>query len=70
MRFKTFRSETMRYENLKSKVSNLTVFCLISFCLTSQICCSQTGWQTVSSFGTNPGNLNMYSYAPTGITGN
>ncbi|HTA61963.1 MAG TPA: PHB depolymerase family esterase [Bacteroidia bacterium] len=30
---------------------------------------AQTGWQTVSSFGTNPGNLNMYSYVPTGITG-
>jgi poly(hydroxyalkanoate) depolymerase family esterase len=30
---------------------------------------SQIGWQTVSSFGTNPGNLNMYSYVPTGISG-
>src|ERR1035437_4007119 len=29
---------------------------------------AQTGWQSVSSFGTNPGNLNMYSYAPTGIS--
>ncbi|MFL5753839.1 MAG: PHB depolymerase family esterase [Bacteroidia bacterium] len=25
---------------------------------------AQTGWNTVSSFGSNPGNLNMYSYAP------
>ncbi len=31
---------------------------------------SQTGWNTVSSFGTNPGNLNMYSYAPTALPAN
>ena len=30
---------------------------------------SQTGWQPISSFGTNPGNLNMYSYVPIGISG-
>lgn len=30
---------------------------------------AQTGWNPVSSFGTNPGNLNMYSYVPTGIVG-
>src|ERR1700757_4552192 len=30
---------------------------------------AQLGWHAVSSFGTNPGNLNMYSYVPTGITG-
>jgi len=30
---------------------------------------AQTGWQAVSSFGSNPGNLNMYSYVPTGISG-
>jgi poly(hydroxyalkanoate) depolymerase family esterase len=30
---------------------------------------AQTGWHAVSSFGTNPGNLNMYSYVPTGIAG-
>ena len=30
---------------------------------------AQTGWQAVSVFGTNPGNLNMYSYVPTGISG-
>ncbi len=29
---------------------------------------SQTGWLPVSSFGTNPGNLNMYSYVPVGIS--
>ena len=29
---------------------------------------AQTGWQAVSGFGTNPGNLNMYSYVPTGIS--
>jgi poly(hydroxyalkanoate) depolymerase family esterase len=30
---------------------------------------AQTGWQPVSSFGTNPGNLNMYSYVPAGLSG-
>ncbi|MEO8760250.1 MAG: PHB depolymerase family esterase [Bacteroidia bacterium] len=30
---------------------------------------AQTGWQTVTGFGANPGNLNMYSYVPTGISG-
>jgi poly(hydroxyalkanoate) depolymerase family esterase len=30
---------------------------------------AQTGWHAVSSFGTNPGTLNMYSYVPTGIIG-
>ena len=30
---------------------------------------AQTGWNAVSSFGTNPGSLNMYSYVPTGIVG-
>jgi poly(hydroxyalkanoate) depolymerase family esterase len=30
---------------------------------------AQTGWNAVTSFGTNPGNLNMYDYVPTGITG-
>src|SRR5438445_388554 len=29
---------------------------------------SQTGWSPVTGFGTNPGNLNMYSYVPAGIT--
>lgn len=29
-----------------------------------------TGWHAVTSFGSNPGNLNMYSYVPTGIVGN
>jgi poly(hydroxyalkanoate) depolymerase family esterase len=36
------------------------IVCLIGFKLVSQ-----TGWTPVASFGTNPGNLNMYSYAPT-----
>jgi poly(hydroxyalkanoate) depolymerase family esterase len=30
---------------------------------------AQTGWMQVTSFGTNPGNLNMYKYIPQGITG-
>ncbi len=28
---------------------------------------SQVGWNAVSSFGTNPGNLAMYSYAPSSL---
>lgn len=31
---------------------------------------AQTGWTTVPSFGTNPGNLTMYSYAPTALPNN
>lgn len=31
---------------------------------------SQTGWNTVTSFGSNPGNLAMYSYAPTSLPSN
>ena len=29
-----------------------------------------TGWQTVTNFGTNPGALNMYSYAPNALPAN
>src|ERR1017187_7455779 len=50
---------------------NKRIFALsISFLLVNSFLNAQTGWQAVSSFGTNPGNLNMYSYAPTGIIGN
>ena len=31
---------------------------------------AQTGWQQVSSFGTNPGNLNMYMYVPVDLSAN
>jgi poly(hydroxyalkanoate) depolymerase family esterase len=31
---------------------------------------SQTGWNAVSSFGSNPGNLAMYSYAPVSLPAN
>lgn len=31
---------------------------------------SQTGWITVSNFGTNPGNLNMYCYVPDNMPSN
>lgn len=31
---------------------------------------SQTGWQQVTSFGSNPGNLLMYSYVPANIPAN
>ncbi len=44
------------------------------FILLFQLICtglfSQTGWQQITSFGTNPGNLNMYIYVPVGISSN
>ncbi|HEY1038792.1 MAG TPA: PHB depolymerase family esterase [Bacteroidia bacterium] len=40
----------------------LLILSLLSFGLFSQV-------TFVSSFGTNPGNLNMYTYVPSGITG-
>jgi poly(hydroxyalkanoate) depolymerase family esterase len=42
---------------------------IASFLTLSLVSKAQTGWQAVSSFGANPGNLNMYSYVPTGISG-
>ncbi|MGP8215341.1 MAG: alpha/beta hydrolase family esterase [Bacteroidia bacterium] len=30
---------------------------------------AQYGYQTITGFGSNPGNLNMYCYVPEGITG-
>lgn len=38
-----------------------TLFITVSF--------SQTGWLQVSSFGANPGNLNMYRYVPDSVSG-
>jgi len=43
----------------------LLIICLLGFKLFAQ-----TGWTPVASFGTNPGNLNMYSYAPTALPAN
>jgi poly(hydroxyalkanoate) depolymerase family esterase len=43
----------------------LLIACLLGFKLFAQ-----TGWTPVASFGTNPGNLNMYSYAPTALPTN
>lgn len=43
-------------------------FLLLSFFVSTKLI-SQTGWIPVSSFGTNPGNLNMYAYVPAGLTG-
>ncbi len=43
----------------------LLIICLLGFKLFAQ-----TGWTSVASFGTNPGNLNMYSYAPTSLPTN
>ena len=31
---------------------------------------AQTGWQQISSFGTNPGSLNMFMYVPVGLSNN
>ena len=45
---------------------NLFLSLSLSF---SSFLLSQTGWVPVSNFGTNPGNLNMYSYSPTNISG-
>ncbi len=42
-------------------------FLFLTSCFMTQ---AQTGWNAVTGFGTNPGNLNMYSYVPTGIVGN
>ena len=42
---------------------------LISFLLISLTGFAQTGFNTVTGFGSNPGLLNMYSYVPAGITG-
>lgn len=41
------------------------VFC---FVIIASFLNAQTGWQQISSFGTNPGNLNGYVYVPTGLT--
>ncbi|HXB40620.1 MAG TPA: PHB depolymerase family esterase [Bacteroidia bacterium] len=43
------------------------LFILFIFSVTKIL--AQTGWLPVSSFGTNPGALNMYSYVPIGISG-
>ncbi|MBS1647969.1 MAG: PHB depolymerase family esterase [Bacteroidetes bacterium] len=37
-------------------------------CFVLRVTNAQTGWNAVTSFGSNPGNLNMYSYVPAGIT--
>lgn len=47
------------------KIKFTFLFSLIGF-----ISLAQTGWQQITSFGTNPGNLKMYLYVPVGISGN
>lgn len=42
----------------------------VAFLLATTFIYAQTGWNAVTGFGTNPGNLNMYSYVPVGIVGN
>lgn len=44
--------------------TSLSTFFLLSFYFSF----SQTGWLPITSFGSNPGNLNMYAYAPTAIS--
>src|SRR5437870_4116551 len=48
--------------------SGLSYFLIVFFI--SSTCFSQTGWLPIGSFGTNPGNLNMYAYIPQGISAN
>ena len=43
---------------------------LLIICLLGLKLFAQTGWVPVASFGTNPGNLNMYSYAPAALPAN
>lgn len=43
---------------------------LLLFVLISTQLKAQTGWQTVTGFGSNPGALNMYSYAPIALPTN
>lgn len=45
--------------------------CILLITLTFAISLNaQTGWVSVPAFGTNPGNLNMYSFAPTSLPNN
>lgn len=45
-------------------------YVLIISCLVGLNLVAQTGWTPVTNFGTNPGNLNMYSYAPAALPAN
>jgi poly(hydroxyalkanoate) depolymerase family esterase len=47
-----------------------SVALIMFFSLSISFSYSQTGWQPVTSFGSNPGNLQMFSYVPTGIPAN
>ncbi len=40
------------------------------FFISASVIKAQTGWTSVTSFGSNTGNLNMYSYAPTTLPAN
>ncbi len=40
------------------------------FFISSSVIKAQTGWTNVTSFGSNVGNLNMYSYAPSSLPTN
>lgn len=53
-------------KNYRIKKSSL----LFLFALLITNSFSQTGWQQVTSFGTNPGNLLMYRYVPVNIPAN
>lgn len=51
-------------DRLKFKVAFLFISTL------APLAWGQAGWNAVPSFGTNPGNLNMYSYAPAALPAN
>ncbi|MBS1634376.1 MAG: PHB depolymerase family esterase [Bacteroidetes bacterium] len=45
----------------------MRLFLNIIICSFAFSCFPQSGWQPVSSFGSNPGNLAMYAYAPASL---
>ncbi len=45
-------------------------YILLLFVLCSAQLKAQSGWQTVTGFGSNPGALNMYSFAPAALPAN
>jgi poly(hydroxyalkanoate) depolymerase family esterase len=61
--FQLLRKEWKKF--MKAKRSFLPVLIFITFSAFSQ-----TGWIPVGSFGSNPGNLNMYVYVPAGVSPN
>lgn len=55
--------------NIKRDTKRLAFFIFVNG-IVSFSSFAQSGWQLVNSFGSNPGNLNMYSYAPANMPTN